>query len=230
MTVLTGNGPEVFQKAFSVSRETISKLETYEQLLLQWQLAVQLVAPSTLSSIWVRHFADSAQLLHSSPANIETWIDVGSGGGFPGLIMALLASNEFQLFKIKRVILIESDTRKAAFLREVARQLGVAVEIFCGRIETATTQVKVGQGDVISARACAPLVQLLSYINPYWKTKTVGLFLKGADVKDEITKAYQDFKFEFELIPSITDSRGHVLKIRNLEFKRRDEPRVQHKR
>lgn len=221
MTVSSTHGPEDFNKVFSVSRETIAKLKTYAQLLHQWQPAVQLVAPSTLSTLWDRHFVDSAQLLHACPQSIETWIDFGSGGGFPGLIIALMAGDETQRIKIKRVILIESDTRKAAFLKEVARQLGLAVDIFCGRIETVTTQAKVGRGDVVSARACAPLVKLLSSISPYWKSKTLGLFLKGADVKNEIIEAYQEFKFELELIPSITDSRGHVLKIWNLEFKTR---------
>lgn len=219
MTLSWGSGPDHFQKSFSVSRETIDKLLIYAQLLEHWQSAVQLVAPSTLANLWQRHFADSAQLLHFSPPKVESWIDMGSGAGFPGLIVAVLARDPLSCFKISRVILIESDTRKAAFLREVARQLGVAVDISVGRIETATTQAKVGKGDVISARACAPLVELFGYIYPYWKPKTVGLFLKGAEVKEEINKAYQRFNFELDLKPSTSDLRGQIVKIWDLEFK-----------
>lgn len=218
MSLVRSSGPEAFQKAFPVSRETIALLEIYAQLLAQWQSAVQLVAPSTLPNIWERHFADSAQLLHCCPSSVETWIDMGSGGGFPGLVIALLARDPSFQVQITRIALIESDTRKAAFLREVARQLGVAVDISCGRIETITTQAKVGKGDVISARACAPLVELLEYISPYWKAKTMGLFLKGAEVNNEISKAYQRFKFKLELKPSGSDPRGQIVKIWDLEF------------
>lgn len=219
MSQVSRGGPESFQKIFSVSRETISKLEIYAQLLEQWQSAVQLIAPSTLSNLWIRHFADSAQLMFFSPPVVNTWIDLGSGGGFPGLILALMGQDPSFQSEIKRIILIESDTRKAAFLREVARQLGVVVDILCGRIETLTTQATVGKGDVISARACAPLDVLLGYTFPYCKPKTMGLFLKGSEVQTEINKANQLFMFKLELKPSVSDPTGQIVKIWDLEFK-----------
>lgn len=219
MTFSSINDPQAFQDAFSVSRETIAKLELYASLLLRWQKAVQLVAPSTLSQIWFRHFADSAQLLRFCPSSIGTWIDMGSGAGFPGLVVALLARDEMQSKHIDRFILIESDTRKAAFLREVTRQLGLIVDIYCDRIELSSTQGRVGHGDIISARACAPLVQLLEYILPYWKITSMGLFLKGAEVDKEITQAYQRFNFKLEIKPSLTDPRGQIIQILDLAVK-----------
>ena len=214
------NGPQSFKNLFTVSRETISKLETYAEVLTQWQKVVQLVAPSTLPHLWHRHFADSAQILQYTPQYVERWIDVGSGGGFPGLVVALLAQDPNFNCQIQRFILVESDTRKAAFLREVSRHLGLAVDIFSGRIESATTQANVGKGDVISARALAPLGELLTFICPYWKSTTLGLFLKGQEVNDEITKAFQIFTFELEIKPSVTDPRGQIVIIKDLKFKR----------
>ena len=123
--------PEDFARAFGVSRETLERLETYEALLKQWQKTINLVAPSTLSDIWHRHFADSAQLLALAPPGAERWLDLGSGAGFPGLVLAILLAERGH----GRVTLIESDTRKAAFLGEVARRVGVAVDILGTRIE-----------------------------------------------------------------------------------------------
>lgn len=127
--------PEDFARAFGVSRETLGRLETYEALLKQWQRTINLVAPSTLSDIWHRHFANSAQLLDLAPPRAEHWLDLGSGAGFPGLVLAILLAERGH----GRVTLIESDTRKVAFLGEVARRVGVAVDIRGTRIEKSAT-------------------------------------------------------------------------------------------
>ena len=113
-------GPKDFSDAFAVSRETLARLETYEAKLKQWQKTINLVAPSTLDEVWQRHFADSAQLWALAPPAAKHWLDVGSGAGFPGLVLAILGAEK----KATRHTLVESDSRKAAFLREVARELG----------------------------------------------------------------------------------------------------------
>ncbi len=206
------DGPNAFQDAFGVSRETIEKLETYAALLKQWQKAVQLVAPSTLDGVWQRHLADSAQLLALAPAGWKTWLDLGSGAGFPGLVIAVLMASEPD----KRVTLVESDTRKAAFLGEVARKTGVTVDIVPGRIESSSTHARVGQVDIISARALAPLDRLLSLTSGFWTPATVGLFLKGRAAQSEVATAQAYWRFEFTLEPSKIEPDSRVVCVRNL--------------
>lgn len=145
---------------------------------------------------------------------------MGSGAGFPGLVVAVLAADPKSLIKIRNVFLVESDTRKAAFLKEVSRDLGVTVDILSSRIESSSTQAKVGSGDVVSARACAPLVELLSSVYPYWKSSTLGLFLKGKEVDRELSKASKFWQFELDLKPSLTDTQGRVLKVWGLKPKK----------
>ena len=229
-------GPEDFAAAFNVSRETIARLATYEALLRQWQKAVNLVAPSTLDAIWHRHFADSAQLLPLAPA-AQTWVDLGSGAGFPGLVVAILLADRCVTLPISpmrlramgrgdpaaedgepraapRVTLIESNARKCAFLREVVRQTGisapatgVAVDILSTRIETAATQASLHAPDVVSARALAPLDKLLALAAPLFSSSTVGLFLKGRDAAAELKAAESLWNFNVELVPSRTEPR-----------------------
>jgi len=207
--------PEDFERAFGVSRETIERLETYAALLKQWQKTINLVAPSTLSEIWHRHFADSAQLLALAPPNAKRWIDLGSGAGFPGLVLAMLLAERGEA----RVTLIESDTRKAAFLAEAARRTGVAVDIQGTRIEKSATQAKVGPVDVVTARALAPLPRLLDLSAPYFSGPTVGLFLKGREAETEVQAAERLWEFEAELHQSLTDASGKVVVIRALNAK-----------
>ena len=206
--------PEDFARAFGVSRETLERLETYEALLKQWQRTINLVAPSTLSDIWHRHFADSAQLLALAPG-AERWLDLGSGAGFPGLVLAILLAERGH----GRVTLIESDTRKAAFLAEVARRVGVAVDIQGTRIEKSATQAKLGPVDVIAARALAPLPRLLELSAPYFSGPTMGLFLKGREVEAEVEAARQLWDFEPELRQSLTAISGRIVVIRALKAK-----------
>lgn len=204
--------PEAFAKAFSISRETIERLRTYEALLKQWQKTINLIAPGTLDEIWHRHFADSAQLLRLAPPAARSWLDLGSGAGFPGLVVAIMLLERAG----PAVTLIESDARKVAFLREVARQTGAVVDILQARIESRSTQAKVGKADVISARALAALDRLLELAAPYAGKSTKFLFLKGKDAEREISEAERAWVFDCTRVPSITGEEGRVLVIENL--------------
>lgn len=209
------SGPDGFVNAFGVSRETISRLETYEALLKRWQKTINLVAPSTLNDIWHRHFADSAQVWGLRPAESKHWLDIGSGAGFPGLVLAIMAAETGQT----RHTLIESDSRKAAFVREVARATGVAVDILCTRIESREIPAKVGSVDCVTARALAPLPKLLGLAAPYFASNTTGFFLKGREVAAENEDAMRTWNYVAELHPSVTDQQGRVVVVRALKAK-----------
>lgn len=213
-------GPEEFAAAFDVSRETLDRLKTYEQLVRQWQKAVNLVAPSTLDDIWHRHFADSAQIVALAP-DAASWIDLGSGGGFPGLVVAILMAGRERAEPF-RITLVESDTRKSAFLREVARKTGVAVDILSTRIEIAATQDRVAAPQVVSARALAPLDRLLGLAAPLSSPATVGLFLKGREAAAEVEAARRTWTFTAEMVPSITEPSGRIIVVRDLAPKAKD--------
>lgn len=212
-------GPQDFAAAFNVSRETLERLELYERLLRQWQKAVNLVAPSTLDAIWHRHFADSAQLLALVGPQASPWLDLGSGAGFPGLVAAILLAERGDA----HVTLIESNARKGAFLREVARETGilpgVAVDILSIRIENAATQANLPPPAVISARALAPLDKLLALAAPLTGGSTTGLFLKGRDAEAELEDARKTWNFSVELVASRTEPDGRIVVIRHLERK-----------
>ena len=252
-------GPADFAAAFAVSRETMARLATYETLLRQWQKAVNLVATRSLDDVWQRHFADSAQLLRLAPS-ARSWVDLGSGGGFPGLVLAILLAERTaaasdiptepgqdgpaqarlpgpgggprqaggsvlaELAPPVRVALIESDTRKSAFLREVARQTGIAVDILSTSIESAATQSKLQAPDVVTARALAPLDKLLHFAAPLSSPRTVGLFLKGREAAKEVEAAQKMWVFNSELIPSRTEAGAHIVRVGALGPKRK-EPR-----
>lgn len=206
---------EDFARQFSVSRETISRLKTYEKLLKQWQKTINLVGAGTLEQTWSRHFADSAQLLDLAPLSTNRWVDLGSGAGFPGLVLAILLAER----EGAHVALVESDTRKAAFLGEVARQTGVPVDIYPERIEKAATQYMVGQVDAITARGLAPMPRLLELVAPYFSGSTVGLFLKGREAKAELDAANQEWELLTEQCPSQTDKEGQIILVRALRAK-----------
>ena len=208
-------GAEDFGRHFGVSRETLDRLSVYETLLKQWQKTINLVAPSTLDQIWWRHFADSAQLVALAPPGAKHWADLGAGAGFPGVVLALLLAERGGA----HVMLVESDTRKAAFLAEVARKTGVPVDIYARRIENDATQAKVGAVDVITARALAPMPRLLALAAPYYSEHTVGLFLKGREAQLEIDEARRNWDFSAEQFPSLTDNDGRITVIRALKAK-----------
>jgi 16S rRNA (guanine527-N7)-methyltransferase len=212
------DSPESFQRTFEISRETLDRLKTYAQLLVRWQKTINLVAPSTLGDLWHRHFADSAQLWRYRPPEARVWLDIGSGAGFPGLVLAILGAEAGATHHI----LIESDSRKAAFLREVGRETGITVDILGMRIENPQTCAKVSAVDCITARALAPLPRLLEMSAPYFSPSTLGLFLKGRDVAAEIEQAAEDWRFAYELKPSVTDRDARVVLLKALKPKRED--------
>lgn len=211
-------GPDSFQDAFNVSRETIERLTIYAELLARWQKTINLVASKTLDQVWHRHFADSAQLLKLAPDRARSWLDLGSGGGLPGLVLAILLDGGEEKSKPDRFRLVESDARKAAFLREVARQLSLPVDILCERIEKVAIQ-DTFDSDVITARALAPLDRLLPLVSPFFSVKSKALLMKGRMVQDEIQSAEKNWQFEFELVPSLTDPDARIVVISDLQAK-----------
>jgi 16S rRNA (guanine527-N7)-methyltransferase len=189
-----------------VSHETAARLDQFVALLLRWQRAVQLVAPSTLPKIWTRHIADSLQLVELAP-QAKTWADLGSGGGFPGLTIAIAIADRPGAL----VHLIESDTRKASFLREAARITRAPVRVHADRIESAAKQI--GPVDAVTGRALAPLPRLLELAEPFLSTNAQGFFHRGQDVDNELTEAAKSWKIQFRLLPSRTDPKGKILLI-----------------
>jgi 16S rRNA (guanine527-N7)-methyltransferase len=188
----------------SVSHETESRLDLFVNLFLRWQKAVQLVAPSTLPALWTRHIADSLQLVALAP-DATRWADLGSGGGFPGLIVAAAIAGRPGAM----VHLIESDTRKAAFLREAARTTQAPVTVHNERIESAAELI--GPVDVVTARALAPMDRQLSLAQPLLSTGARGIFLKGQDVDSELTQAAKSWSIDYSIQPSLTDPRGRIV-------------------
>lgn len=194
----------------NVSRETFRRLEQFVELLLRWQRSTNLIASSTLPRLWTRHVADSLQLLPLVP-DARTWADLGAGAGFPGLVIACALAETSGA----EVHLIESNQKKASFLREAARSLSLPAIVHAQRIEdfaTGNTQAF----DVITARALAPLDRLLGYAIPLLKTGAVGLFPKGQDVAAELTQAAKSWKIDTDLIPSKTDRQGRIVLVRNV--------------
>lgn len=197
-----------FARTFSVSHETLEKLELYERLLIQWQKAVNLVAPATIPQIWQRHFADSAQLLTFAP-EAKIWVDLGSGGGFPALVIAIMLANQKECC----VHLIESNARKCAFLSEVARQTGAPARVHNLRIADAALGGRVPPAGIVSARALAPLDALLELALPFFGNASTALFLKGREAASEIAEARKRWVFDLKIHPSISDTQGQILEI-----------------
>lgn len=212
-------GPKDFKRHFGVSDETIERLVTYENLLKQWQRKINLVAPSTLEEIWHRHFADSAQLFNLAPEGARKWVDLGSGAGFPGLLLAIMRAGRGLESDQEAHILIESDQRKAAFLGEIARRTSVAVDIVASRIELSSTQGRYKSVDVVSARALAPLDRLIGLAEPFFGPQTRGLFLKGRDVAQEVEAAKAKWTFTCELVDSLTDHKARIAVVSRPEAK-----------
>ena len=199
-----------FRSSFSVSRETSKLLEAYVDLLLKWNRSINLVSKSTIDEIWHRHIADSAQLFGLvKPSASRKWVDLGSGGGFPGLVVAALSKEKSPNTKFE---LIESDNRKCAFLRTVTRELDLNVMIMEGRVESFAPR----EADMISARAFTGLTELLGHASLHGKTGVKCLFMKGQSYDDELTVAQKNWNIDVEVIPSMTDSSACILKIKDI--------------
>lgn len=189
-----------------VSRETSEKLSAYAALVRKWNPAINLVGRSTLAELEGRHIADSAQLFDLMPPDTGTWVDLGSGAGFPGLVVAILAEEKAPGL---RVTLIESDRRKATFLRTVIRELCLKnVAVLAERIEDAPPQ----RADVLSARALAPLSQLFDFAKRHLSPCGIALFPKGARYREELETALASWHFDVQEKPSSTDPDAVILK------------------
>jgi 16S rRNA (guanine527-N7)-methyltransferase len=200
-------GPDEFATAANVSRETLARLKLFSSMLTDWNARQNLVSRQSIEDVWLRHFWDSAQLVQFVPAAAKSLVDLGSGAGFPGLVLAELLRG-----RSLRIVLYDATEKKRNFLAAVAKRLNLAIEIRGGRIETATTE----PFDVITARACAPLSKLLGYAQSFWDDGTVGLFLKGQNVGDELTEAHKYWTMSAQKYPSRSGSTGVVLEIRGL--------------
>ena len=197
---------QAFAARFDVSRETLDRLETYHELLQKWGSRINLVSRATIEQAWVRHFHDSAQLFDLSPPRARLWADLGSGAGFPGLVIAILAAAKRPDLS---VCLIEADQRKAAFLRSVIRETGILADVVAERIESA----KPCDADVLSARALAPLTALLEMAMRHLSPDGVAIFPKGARYRQELAEALESFTFDCEEYRSETDAEAVILKI-----------------
>ncbi|WP_101066755.1 16S rRNA (guanine(527)-N(7))-methyltransferase RsmG [Roseovarius salinarum] len=189
-----------------VSRETSARLDRYEELLRKWNRKINLVAPGTLDSIGQRHIQDSAQLLRFAPPGSVHWLDLGAGGGFPGLVIAILA---MESGNPRRVTLVESDQRKAVFLRTVIRETGAPADVIAERIE----DLQPMNADVLSARALAPLDKLLGHAERHLKPGGVAIFPKGARWREELARAQSQWHFHHEVAKSETEPLAVILRI-----------------
>ncbi len=197
MTDLTECGPDV-------SRETLDALETYCRLLEKWTSRINLIAPSTTKDIWTRHILDSAQLFSHAPEKIRHWVDLGSGGGLPAIVCAILAREHRPQC---RFTLMESDKRKSAFLISAAQTLGLDLTVRAERVETAPPQ----SADVVSARALAPLPQLLFWVTRHLGPSGVAMLPKGKNYATELAAARAEWQFDCTAIDSLTDPLAKIL-------------------
>ncbi len=200
--------PEAFAAICDVSRETLESLRRYAEILVKWQRSINLVSSESLNDLWRRHMLDSAQLRALLPPEARSLIDMGSGAGFPGLVLAILG--------VPHIHLIESDARKCVFLAEAARAAGLTVGqnliVHHARLE------EIGDlaVDVVTARACAPLTQLLTYAEPFLRADSICLFLKGGRVDEELTGANKTWRMTVERFPSLSDPTGTILRMKQV--------------
>jgi 16S rRNA (guanine527-N7)-methyltransferase len=193
-----------------VSRETLEKLYTYVGLIKKWNSAINLVSSSTLATIWERHILDSAQIFPLVPRHFIGCHDIGSGAGLPGLVLAIISS---ELEGERYFTLVEADLRKATFLREAARHLDLQVEVKAERTET----LGPGCADVLTARALAPLIQLVGTAQFLLEPGGTSIFPKGERYRDEIAAAHEKYKFNCEIFPSKTQQKCAILRISEIE-------------
>jgi len=202
---------DVFLKSLHVSRETIDRLILYRDLLFKWQRAVNLVSSKTLPEAWDRHFVDSAQILPLMPDGMRVVVDLGSGAGFPGLVLAILDP-------ALEVHLVESDDKKCQFLRTVSRETRAGATVHYERIEKIYDHI---MPDVVTARALADLKTLCGYVLP-WAEKNPALqmvFMKGSGAEAEMEEALKYYNFSWQSTPSITDPAAYIITIRDLKRK-----------
>lgn len=200
--------PDELLGRVDVSRETIERLEIFDDLIRKWNPKINLVSRKSLDDLWTRHIIDSIQVFRSVEAP-ASWVDIGSGGGFPGVIVGILAETEAPEMKIT---LIESDQRKSVFLRTAARLCGLKFSVLSERIEAVQPQ----QAGVLSARALADLTDLLNFADLHLANSGTAVFPKGESWKKEVEKAKQQWRFDYEPITSLTEPNAVILKIKGV--------------
>lgn len=203
---------EDFARISGATADQMERLETYLDLLAEWNEKMNLVGPATLPDFWNRHVLDSAQLLDLAP-EARTWADLGTGAGLPGVVLAILGRGRPGF----HVHLVESLQKRCRFLDEVVRRLDLPATVHNARAEDIRLKA-----DVVTARACAPLTRLLAFARPYLKQGALGLFLKGQDVQAELEQARRDWDLEAEVLQSRSDERGRIVKVRRLGNVRRN--------
>ena len=184
----------------------MTRLESFADLLRKWQRSINLVAAGTLPELWRRHMLDSAVLFPLIPTGVRTLVDLGSGAGFPGLVLAIMG--------VPEVHLIDSDARKCAFLAEAVRLFAPTARVHRGRINSIARI----PADVVTARALAELDELLGHAKRFLKPDGICLFLKGARAEDELTQARQRWTMAAEAFPNPADSSGKILRIKDLSL------------
>ena len=194
-----------------VSSETEARLDRYVALLLEWQIKTNLVAPSTLPNLWTRHISDSLQLLSLAPS-AKTWVDLGSGGGFPGVVLACALAE----MPGANVHLVERNAKKAAFLREAVRITSAAATVHLAGIGDIVDRIG-SRVDCVTARALAPLHQLVGFAEPFVSGGAKALFLKGQDVEAELTEATKYWNIEPRLHSSRTGGHGWIVELDRIE-------------
>lgn len=197
---------------YNVSRETIDLLKAYEASLNEWQNKMNLVSKNSLPDAWNRHFEDSMQLFNLLPQSAEIVYDFGSGAGFPGMVLAVMAKEKTPYLKFK---LVESIGKKTLYLKHVKEITGANVEVINERIE----KIKPEIADAITSRAMCSLTELLKYSHPFCGKKTKMIFLKGRNYKEELQVAKQEWNFKLEVLPSQESEDGVILVITNLRRK-----------
>jgi 16S rRNA (guanine527-N7)-methyltransferase len=197
------------EAAGSVSRETFDRLVAFEEMFQKWNRSINLVAPSTLGQVWERHILDSAQLARIEP-QATRWVDLGSGGGFPGLVMAFLLAERDGA----SIDLVESNRKKASFLQSVVGQFNLPARVVARRIDDSHALVAAPQ--IVTARALASLSTLLDLSAPWLTTGTRGLFHKGRDYRAEVEESAHRWSFDLVEHPSMTDPHGVILELSGL--------------
>ena len=203
-------GREAFQVAFNVSRETMEKFDAYEVLIRKWNRSINLVSRTTLDQVWSRHFHDSASAYDLAKINQGNWVDLGSGGGFPGAVIAIMAHGAGSPIQ---VTCIESDIRKCEFLRSLARTLNIKLNVLSRRIEDAPPQA----ANILSARALTSLSNLLGFAERHLAPDGHAIFLKGVTWQSELDEALESWRFSYEKQASQTHPDSVVLRIGEIE-------------
>jgi 16S rRNA (guanine527-N7)-methyltransferase len=195
-----------FAAATGATPAQIADLSRFLEMLTAGNAVMNLIGPATLPDFWNRHAWDSAQLLQIAP-EARTWADLGAGAGFPGLVLAILGKGRPGV----RIHLVESMAKRCRFLAEVVTALDLPATVHHARAENLRLAV-----DIVTARACAPLYRLLGYARPYLQAGAQGIFLKGQDVASDLEEATRYWDFEADIVPSLSDERGRIVRVRRL--------------